>query len=445
MNFIVSKYKQILLFILIFLISYISYAVLNSYDPDNLWNFGVSYSMANGLIPYKDFNLLTFPFSNFITLLFMSILGKKMIAYYIMCSFFLLLTLIIINKLNKDTFFIILFIVLGFSFSSYNIICLFLCLLLMYLEVYNQKSKYHNFITGLITGLLIINKQSMVVFLLPLLINKDFKQILQSSIGILIPLACLFIWLLINNNVINFINYTILGVIDFGSKNSKFSFFIIIWAAILIYNIYMYIKSNKNNKWLYSMCFLIIDVPLFDLKHSILSFIPTIVNTTIFYKNNRLKKQMLFIQIFAILFIFIGLTILWIADKNSFINTNYQDVYFMTSESKLLNHYVEQTDALYNKYKDDYNIYFMDDLVYLYKIKNNIPINKFDMTLYGNNGYNGTEKLIKEIEKMDNDTVFIVGANRKETTQHNYRLSSYITSNFKKIDSNRFSNVYQKS
>lgn len=437
------EYKQKLFYFIIWFLIFFNYMILDSLDSDNLWNFGASYSIANGLTPYKDFNLLTFPLSNFIAVLFMIIFGKKIIAYYIMCSLFLTFSLILILKLNKKIFLLILFLVLFFNFSSYNIISLFFCLLLMYLEKNNKGFKYHDFIMGLVTGLLIINKQSMVIFILPLIINKNFKQIIQSISGFLIPLFFLIIYLIINKNFINFINYTLLGVLDFGDQNGNFSFFTIIWFLMVIYNLYKYIKTS-DLKWIYSGSFWILDVPLFDIKHTALSFIPTLTNITI--EKHNLKKYNLLYNKTLIIFIsilIINKIYINIKDTNYYINMDNDNVYFLAGYKKTLDKYLQVVDIYYNKYRKNYNVYFMDDIIYLYKLNNNIPINKFDMTLYGNNGYKGTEKLIAQIKNMPENTVFIVNRNQENSSQHNMKLYNYIVNNLKKIDSNRFSDVYK--
>jgi len=77
--------------------------------------------------------------------------------------------------------------------------------------------------------------------------------------------------------------------------------------------------------------------------------------------------------------------------------------------------------------------YFTGYYGYLYKLYYNIPITKYDLWNEGNQGYNGIEKRINEIDEIcsNNDCLFIVdgdlGDNKKSqvTKFCNYILDNY--------------------
>ena len=73
--------------------------------------------------------------------------------------------------------------------------------------------------------------------------------------------------------------------------------------------------------------------------------------------------------------------------------------------------------------------------MYYHKLKSNIPINKFDLTLIGNNGYKGNEKLKKTIKNMKN-TLFLINeaSNFNPYDQTNYELVNYIKDNYPKLE-----------
>ena len=69
-----------------------------------------------------------------------------------------------------------------------------------------------------------------------------------------------------------FINYTVLGLLDFNNKN--YDFYILFLIVIIIY----IIKNLKKDKMLiYMLCYLIMCYPLFELYHITLATFPTIV------------------------------------------------------------------------------------------------------------------------------------------------------------------------
>ena len=58
----IQKNKYLILELIITFISIFLYHVMNSrMDYDEIWNYGFSYNIASGLIPYKDFNMITTP------------------------------------------------------------------------------------------------------------------------------------------------------------------------------------------------------------------------------------------------------------------------------------------------------------------------------------------------------------------------------------------------
>lgn len=99
--------------ILIFTIYFIAIFIFNFFRPldmDLIWNYGFSKNVSDGLIMYKDFNMVITPFYPAITGLLMKIFSTNLIFFYIINTFYALLTLIIVYKLDKKLFFHFLFI-----------------------------------------------------------------------------------------------------------------------------------------------------------------------------------------------------------------------------------------------------------------------------------------------------------------------------------------------
>ena len=71
------KIKDIFKYILIFLFSFFSMSFFFSFiDGDVLWNYGFSYAISRGEVPYLDFNMIITPIYPMINSLFLKICSK---------------------------------------------------------------------------------------------------------------------------------------------------------------------------------------------------------------------------------------------------------------------------------------------------------------------------------------------------------------------------------
>ena len=88
MNYI-TKHKNIIIeFIIIFIITFFYNLICNHLiSNDEIWNYGFSYNIASGLIPYKDFNMIITPFYPFLGSLFLIFLGKNLVVFHIFNTF----------------------------------------------------------------------------------------------------------------------------------------------------------------------------------------------------------------------------------------------------------------------------------------------------------------------------------------------------------------------
>ena len=87
---------------------------------------------------------------------------------------------------------------------------------------------------------------------------------------------------------------------------------------------------------------------------------------------------------------------------------------------------------------------------YLYKLSLNIPINEYDLTLKGNLGYNGEEKMIEKIKDLDDHSIIVTSLAFEESTtsmlktQASKKIYDYITNNFSTIGQFHKFRVYIK-
>ena len=88
----------------------------NLSNLDEIWNYNFARNVANGLVPYKDFNMITTPLLPFICAIFLKLFANELIVMRILSIFLIsiiyFLIYLILKKLNINKF--------------YNFICLFL-------------------------------------------------------------------------------------------------------------------------------------------------------------------------------------------------------------------------------------------------------------------------------------------------------------------------------
>ena len=75
--------NYILELILIFIVTILFNLFINGLTNDEVWNYGFAYNISNGLIPYKDFNMI-------ITPLFFSFKLSivKYLCFHLLCLYF---------------------------------------------------------------------------------------------------------------------------------------------------------------------------------------------------------------------------------------------------------------------------------------------------------------------------------------------------------------------
>ena len=190
-----KKFLIDLLFILfLFLLFFASIITRDLYNLDEIWNFNFARNVANGLIPYKDFNMVITPFYPFLGALFLIIFGKSLLVYHIfnalICTGIFYFMKITLNK----SYYIVYSILLLVSLPNYSLFSI----LLLYIILYLEDNKKNDFLIGIFIGLTFLTKQNIgIMFILPSILTKKFKQIKNRTIGFIIPNIIFFLYLII--------------------------------------------------------------------------------------------------------------------------------------------------------------------------------------------------------------------------------------------------------
>ena len=187
-----AKLIDICFFIIMILLFSATVLPRNLANLDEIWNFNFARNIANGLIPYNDFNMLQTPLLSFILGGIFKIFGQELfvmrIVSIILGAGIIFVAFKILKELKLNTKWSILssgllflFIISDF-YIDYNYAILFITLLLIYIELkYKNYGIRYNLLIGLLAGITILLKQSTGIIIsgitiLYLILEKRDKE-----------------------------------------------------------------------------------------------------------------------------------------------------------------------------------------------------------------------------------------------------------------------------
>lgn len=416
------KKKEILKYIILLIFFYLSLVFIFTLSRgDTFVNFGFSYAISQGEIPYNDFNMVIPPFAPLIYSIGL-LFCKNILIYYLEQAILLTILFYYINKLlnNKSVLFLLCLIIpypivmVSIIFPGYN----FLLLFLFFLFIYYFKNSNNNLLLGIILGLIFCTKQTVgLTLFLPTFyyLFKDQQRFLKITIGYLSTCFLLVCYLILTNSLNNFVNLCFLGLFDFGQNNRNISiFYFILFLIGEIYLIYRVIKDKNNLLLYYAIIFGIVILPIIDYYHVCLFLIVPIY----FYLEN-IKYNIKYSK--YIITIIISICCIWSFITYKFLNginiANYNNFSLVINKKD----YNDNSKKLlkYTTKLDKKVIYFMRGSEnYFYKIVNNEKIDYFDLPNYGNYGYNGLKILKNKISKVNN-TYFVLDRELVNNTDSN--------------------------
>ena len=437
-----KKYKKIIIFILIAITYLIINLFVNQLQNDEIWNYGFTYNIYKGLVPYKDFNMVITPFYPFFMSLIFHIFGGNQLFFHIENAILLSITTLIVYKLIDKKIYLLGLIVIVFvnsiTFPSYNLFLLMTSILLIYME----KENKNDYLIGLLIGIMFLTKQSIGIFMfLPsLYYYKDIKKILKRFSGFIIPCILFLLYLLLNNCITEFLDLCLFGLFDFGEKNTaKFNFGYIVFFAYLLVEIYLIRKDKKNINNYYSLAFSSMMIPLFDVHHSILSIVYLIIIIFMKYDiKTKINTKLVFYSCLIIISIMVfkennhGMKIEY---PNNINNFEYR---FIGKDS------IDFTNEVldYMKKHKDKDFIFINSSAYYFRLASNKRISYIDLTNNGNYGYKGSDKIIRDIKKNKDALYFVLEDELGDNYQSDKESIKYVINNAKKIDSIKIFDVY---
>ena len=211
---------------------------------DELWNYNFARCIADGMTPYKDFNMLQTPLSAYLAAVFVKLFGSGLFSFRIV-SFVLLLgtqisTYYLCLKITKNKAIAVALTSLIFALNllcfyyNYNNLSLCFVLLILLLKNSRRESLKNNIIEGFLFGLLPLIKQSTGLILLSVFLMECLykifarkKAITMSVVSALISLIPGIIFvasLFLTDNFKWFYEYAVLGVSTFTHRMNIFEF-----------------------------------------------------------------------------------------------------------------------------------------------------------------------------------------------------------------------------
>ncbi len=420
-----NKY-QIIELILIFIATTIVNLTCNSLKMDEVWNYGFSYNISNGLIPYKDFNMVITPLFPLLNGLIMKILGKNIIIFHLINSLICTLIFFYLKKFNSTSHYLAYGVFLCFSSPNYNI----LCLLLMYLILTMEDKKNNNYLIGIILGLIFLTKQNVGIFLcIPTLFTKNITKIIKRILGFIIPNLLLLIYLLINNCLYEFIDYVFLGIKSFSENNVLIETKALILLILsIIYLVYKYLKT-KDIKIIYYISIFGLSYPIIDMYHVA---IPLICGF-----NYCLSNQPLNLKCIRYAFIFFIVCIISLNTyQYMYKDYTYPNQTLVFKYRKINNEVATYINKVNTYIKDtEGRVFIINPKAYLFKLELHRPLDKFDLLNNGNMGLKGESVIIDELKNIcsTEKCTFLLDKNdlgNKAYSQYNQKIYDYIINNY---------------
>lgn len=452
-----NKILNIIVFVILVLIGVLnSYRYTVLYSLDEVWAYGFGHNISNGLIPYKDFNMVIGPIFPYFLSIVLNVFGKKLIIYHIVVALMVGVITYLASKKIKIYAILIYLAMLIYSSNGYNTSTLLLLFILLKILDKEENAsmelalnnKFNDIVIPVIVSIMALTKQTLGILVIPSLIYSKNKK---KSVATYLVIFLIFLsYLIFNNNLIEFLDYCIFGLFDFASSNTLirpiYLFLEIIIIILLSFNL---IKSKFRRKDIfYVLLYQVIVLPIVELNHFVLGYSAFIY---ILFQDKKIEdyiKKCLFISftILEVYLIFITNTLFVIRDREYFEYYTKNTYLKGRLVSNVMDEYVEDVSYYINKYSD-YKPYIFNNYSYFIKLDLNIPVNKFDLINTGNMGYNGEDRYIEEIKDICSKEKCLFIINESDLTNEEYsqvskKILEYVVNNNIKVYSSEIFSVF---
>lgn len=487
-----KKLKNLLIIFVLFLAVSAVIIPKELNNLDELWNYNFARNIADGLLPYKDFNMVITPLLSIICGIILKLTFNELIVMRILAVCLITAILYItykifevlkIDQYVRNILIICIYILLNTFFCiDYNFGILLIALITMYCELKKISQgkellevTYKDLLMGLLVGSSILFKQTTGLFLSIIFIfyklliatnKEEFKKVFKiigiRILGAIIPVIAFAIYLSINNIWNEFLDYTVYSLNTFSNKISYLNLIngnygiivailsilvpgtiVIMYAISVCKKIKTVEQKNIFILFAYSVASFVVVYPISDSIHFLIGAFPTLIS--IGYLVWLLVKKMLGKKPSPKLIVFFKdfvkclsfMCILVIVGYSTFALAKYIS---KCNEYKELQHFKYiPASSKHIQIIDDYileqneqgkNVYILDATAAIYMI----PLDKYnkdyDMFLKGNIGLKGENGQIEKLENTSNAILLIMNEKYSRNWQNPEKVRTYIIENW---------------
>lgn len=444
----------------IFLAFFSSFALLLANSSlesmDEIWCYGFSNRLANGYIPYKDYNLIITPFFVVIGSFFAQSLLLFRIYGSLISAGILFVTYWICKKNRVNIYNTVLltlvngvFLLLIVPYANYNtLLMLFLMLSYLSAKKYIESPNHQSaFVFGLLLAISILIKQNIPILIFisfsTIVVYQVWVKTIKKSVAVLFAIGCLSPIMLfvaiayIYDFLDEFLDYAVFGLNAFStlSATSTESQILIVFCILItfVFSInFIKVKFNRNITFctlIFSVSAYAIIFPIMDLYHTILLFIFQTALTSSLLVNSKDESKYIRLKIASTFFLLImsttvALPLLGIG-KDGYVKSSidpYRDVYI---DSKLEKNIKEISQFILTNENNGYDVAIIDGSAYLYNLAADDYNGILDLLNIGNIGSSNNKEIISAINKKD---IILVSKNYK--WQDIIAFRDYVVSNY---------------
>lgn len=480
------RYDNTAIFLIMFIISMGICLNIRISTGDEIWNFQSVYKMYNGLKIYEDINVIITPLFFWCTEIVFHIFAPNLFIFRL-CNCFLMATLFLsIYKLLKkleipksiSALAVLLMSMINFfaiirTSFNYNNMALLIFIIGVSCLI-NPKTRKNVLLQSVIIVLMILTKQNIGIYygiasvIYYIFSNQKIKEKVQENLKYIfftfLGICIFIIYLLLNNNLYNFLNYTFGGLLEFAGENGSIELYALIFMSVVILinfiiNIFCLKKKIFPEEitekikilFIFSTTLLIVCYPIFNWAHILIGTFLAIINIVyiiyLLFKDfkqglNKIFKIVDTIVIIALL-IFSGTYIY------SWIKIVTSNKYQYTWEEPFFGGLIKQEEYEQNEKIVNYiktnkkNVIVFSNKAALYMVPLGRNNGEFDLPFKGNFGFGGENEMMEKIDNMEN-TQFLISEEKDENTyQESVKLKEYIKNTKKYVGNIEYFGIYE--
>ena len=417
---------------------------------DTFVNYGFSYAIRMGEIPYLDFNMVITPLAPFLYSIGLFLFNNIIMFYLEQACLLTILFFLLKKKLQYKVYLFFFLLLLPYPiamvstiFPGYN----FLLVFLFFLFYLGLEKNQNPLLLGFLLGLIFCTKQTIgIVLFIPSFwyIVKQPKTFFKMLLGYCIPIATMLLLFAFLGNFSSFIDLCFLGLFDFQKSNQQVDwFYFLLFLIGILYLLFRIIKNPKDISLYYVLLFSSVVFPIIDYYHVCLFFILPLY---LFLDSISFSKKGYWVltPVFLLICFLWGIVSFQYLDHPTISNySHFSWVINRESYQKQTKDFLEYVDSL----PSNVHYFMRGSENYFFQIIHSNRLSYFDLPNYGNYGYNGIDKMLTRINQQ-HDCYFVLDYTLLEkqdvNQQYIVELGEYVVEHSKKVKRIGVYDIYYK-